>query len=190
MTATHAYTADMNMKQMLPSGNWFTGFVANTETRMVSFNYCDRRRAGQVARRYIVRFEEDCSTVKDILAISAQGGRVETFKRTVARETCANILRRAKMAEFEESLEQNEQAVEPAKVSLSEKFEQINVESEKQEAIMHGVLMLIVTLLFIMFASTALYLLAGGEATKETMDVLLTSGFAGIFLCILSMMKP
>lgn len=190
MTATHAYTADKNTVHMLPSGNWFTGFVANTKTRTVSFNYCDRRRNGQVARRYILRFCEDNSTIRDIIAISKNGGRVEMFKSTVARETCANILRRAMMVEFEKSLEQNEQAVEPAKVSLSEKFEQINVESEKQEAIMHGVLMLIVTLLFIVFASTALYLLAGGEATKETMDVLLTSGFAGIFLCILSMMKP
>lgn len=191
------YTADMNHKQILESGNWFTSFVANTKTRTVSFNYCDRRRAGQVARRYIVRFEKDCSTVKDIIAISANGGRVEMFKSTVARETAASILRRGMMVEFEQKLEEEcepeakeEQAVEPAKVSLSEKFEQINVKSEKQEAIMHGVLMLIVTLLFIVFASTALYLIAGGEATKETMDVLLTSGFSGIFLCILSMMKP
>ena len=187
MTATHAYTADMNMKHILPSGNWFTSFVANTKTRTVSFNYCDRRRAGQVARRYIVRFEKDNSTVRDIVAISANGGRVEMFKSTVARETCANILRRGLMVEFEQDFAEEVEQVEPAKVSLSEKFEQINV---KQEAIMHGVLMLIVTLLFIVFASTALYLLAGGEATKETMDVLLTSGFAGIFLCILSMMKP
>ena len=190
MTATHAYTADMNHKQILESGNWFTGFIVNTKTRTVSFNYCDRRRAGQVARRYIVRFEEDCSTVKDIVAISAQGGRVEMFKSTVARETCANILRRAMMVEFEKDFAEEVEHVEPAKVSLSEKFEQINVKSEKQKAIIHGVLMLIVTLLFIVFASTALYLIDGGEATKETMDVLLTSGFAGIFLCILSMMKP
>lgn len=104
MTATHAYTADMNHMHILPSGNWFTGFVANTKTRTVSFNYCDRRRNGQVARRYILRFEADCSTVKDIVAISAQGGRVEMFKSTVARETCANILRRAQMVEFEENL--------------------------------------------------------------------------------------
>lgn len=185
-----AYTADMNMKQMLPSGNWFTSFVANTKTRTVTFNYCDRRRNGQVARHYIVRFEDDCSTIKDVLAISAQGGRVEMFNSTVARETCANILRRAKRVEFEKDFAEEVEQVEPAKVSLSEKFEQINVKSEKQESIMHGVLMLIVTLLFIVFASTALYLLAGGEATKETIDVLLTSGFAGIFLCILSVMKP
>lgn len=179
-----AYTADMNYMIALESGNWMTGFIANIEKREVTFTYHDRRRAGQIARTYTVKFKADLSTVEDIIAVSAKAGRIEHFKSTVARETCANIIRRAKMVEFEEEfakeVEQNEQAVEPAKVSLS----------EKQEAIMHGVLILIVTLLFIVFASTALYLLAGGEATKETMDVLLTSGFAGIFLCILSMMKP
>ena len=129
---------------------------------------------------------DDNSTIRDIVAISAQGGRVEMFKSTVARDVCANILRRAMMVKFEEELEEATEA----KVSLSEKFEQINVKSEKQEAIMNGVLMILLFIVFIVFASTALYLIAGGEATKETMDVLLTSGFAGIFLCILRMMKP
>lgn len=187
------YTADMNHMHILPSGNWFTGFVANTKDRTVSCNYCDRRRNGQVARHYTIRFCEDNSTVRDIIAISAKGGRVETFQSSVVRETAANILRRAMMTEFEKELEESTEKAEkaePSKVSLSEKFEHINVESEKKEDIIHGALMLIVTLLFIVFASTALYLLAGGEATKETMDVLLTSGFSGIFLCILSVMKP
>lgn len=183
------YTADMNYMITLESGNWFSNFIANVEDRTVSFTYHDRRRAGQVARHYTIKFAEDLSTVEDIVAVSSKAGRIEHFKSTVARETAANILRCVKMVKFEENFAKEVEQVEPAKVSLSEKFEQINVKSEKQEAIMHGVLMLIVTLLFIVFASTALYLLAGGEATRETMDVLQTSGFAGVFLCILSMMK-
>ena len=184
------YTADMNYTLTLESGNWMTGFIANIENREVTFTYHDRRRAGQIARTYTVKFKVDLSTVEDIVAVSANAGRIEHFKSTVARDVCANILRRAMMVKFEQDFAEEVEQAEPAKVSLSEKFEQINVKSEKKEAIMHGVLMLIVTLLFIVFASTALYLLAGGEATKETMDVLITSGFAGIFLCILIMMKP
>lgn len=123
MAALHAYTADKNVVHMLPSGNWFTGFVANMKTRTVSFNYCDRRRNGQVARRYILCFEADCSTIRDIIAFSANSGRVEMFKNTVAREICVNILRRAKMVEFEQKLEEEcEPKVEPAKVIMMKKI--------------------------------------------------------------------
>lgn len=144
MTALHAYTADMNHVYTLPSGNWFTGFVANTKTRTVSFNYCDRRRAGQVARRYILRFEEDCSTVKDIVAISAQGGRVEMFKSTVVRETAANILRRGMMVEFEQKLEEE---CEP-KVEAKE-VEQVEPAKEEQEhtPFFYGLFLFLVTVM-------------------------------------------
>lgn len=184
------YTADMNNVIALESGNWMTGFIANLEKREVTFTYHDRRRNGQIARTYTVKFKDDLSTVEDIVAVSAKAGRIEHFKSTVAREVCANVLRRAKMVKFEQDFEEEVKQTESAKVSLSERFEQINVESEKKEAILHGSIMTIVALLFVVFTSTALYLMTGGEATKETMDVLLTSGFAGIFLFILSMMKP
>ena len=41
-------------KFVLPSGNWFSGFICNTKTKTVCFNYRDRRRDGQIARRYTV----------------------------------------------------------------------------------------------------------------------------------------
>lgn len=184
------YTARLNEKIVLKSGNWFSGFKADAESRTVIYTYHDRRRNGQVARHYTVSFKADLSTIESVTAVSSNGSRVEHFKTVSIRDDLAIILRSAVREAWEQNFAEEVEKVEPAKVSLSEKFEQINVKSEKQEAIMHGVLMLIVTLLFIVFTSTSLYLLAGGEATKETMDVLLTSGFAGIFLCILSMMKP
>lgn len=100
------YTADMNYTLTLESGNWMTGFIANIEKREVTFTYHDRRRAGQIARTYTVKFAEDLSTVEDIVAVSARAGRIEHFKSTVARDVCANIIRRAKMVEFEQKLEE------------------------------------------------------------------------------------
>ena len=175
MTA-HTYTADKNYTLTLESGNWFTGFVANTKTRTVSFNYCDRRRGGQVARRYIVRFEEDCSTVRDIVAISAQGGRVEMFKSTIARDVCANILRRAMMVKFEndfaEEVEQNEQAVEPSK-----EYKTVNVIVNK---------MGIVTSAFslIAFIMTFIYFFFGEASTTEAVMKALVGAELGALVAL------
>lgn len=96
------YTADMNYMLILESGNWMTGFVANLEKREVTFTYHDRRRYGQIARTYTVKFAEDLSTVEDIVAVSARAGRIEHFKNTVARDVCANILRRAIREQWEQ----------------------------------------------------------------------------------------
>lgn len=159
MTA-HTYTADMNMMHVLPSGNWFTSFVANTKTHTVSCNYCDRRRSGQVARRYIIRFESDNSTVRDIIAISAQGGRVEMFKSSVVRETAANILRRGLMVEFEESLEQNEQAVEPAK-------EEQTVTTIIVETLVSKMNIVVAVFAMVAFVMTLIYFLFGGVSTAD-----------------------
>ena len=171
MTA-HTYTADMNMMHVLPSGNWFTSFVANTKTRTVSFNYCDRRRAGQVARRYILRFEEDCSTVKDIVAISAQGGRVEMFKSTVARETCVNILRRGMMVEFEESLEQNEQDNEKA------------VSTVIVETLVNKMGVVASVFALVAFVMTLIYFLFGGVSTADAVMSALVGAEMGALVAL------
>ena len=102
------YTADMNYMLTLESGNWMTGFIANIEKREVTFTYHDRRRAGQIARTYTVKFAEDLSTVEDVVAVSAHAGRIEHFKNTVARDVCASILRRATEKSFAEDSEQIE----------------------------------------------------------------------------------
>lgn len=65
-------------KFVLPSGNWFSGFICDTKNKTVCFNYRDRRRDGQIARRYTVIFNDKLK-VTDIIAVSIQGSRVEHF---------------------------------------------------------------------------------------------------------------
>lgn len=81
----------MSASFILPSGNWFDAFKAHNETT-VTFNYCDRRRNGQVARRYTVIFEKDTLKAVSITAVSADGGRVEFFSNCRALETAREIV--------------------------------------------------------------------------------------------------
>ena len=65
----------------LPSGNTARGFsvrdLGNGRAR-IQYVYTDRRRAHQVARHFTVEFLN--GRVESIIARSARGGRVETFK--------------------------------------------------------------------------------------------------------------
>lgn len=103
------YTARLNEKITLPSGNWFTGFRANVETRTVVYTYHDRRRNGQVARHYTVTFKDDLSTVESVTAVSAHGGRVEHFKTVSIRDDLAIILRAAETTGVSVEVETDEQ---------------------------------------------------------------------------------
>ncbi len=87
------YTARRNTQIVLPSGNWFTDFVADAKTRTVVYTYHDRRRAGQVARYYTVTFKADLCTIDSVTAVSAYGGRVELFTTVSIRKDLASILR-------------------------------------------------------------------------------------------------
>ena len=81
-------------KFVLPSGNWFSGFICNTKTKTVCFNYRDRRRDGQIARRYTVIFNDKLK-VTDIIAVSIQGSRIEHFGNCRAEKLCRELLIRA-----------------------------------------------------------------------------------------------
>lgn len=81
-------------KVVLPSGNWFSGFICDTKNKTVCFNYCDRRRDGQIARRYTVIFNDKLK-VTDIIAVSIQGSRVEHFGNCRAEKLCRELLIRA-----------------------------------------------------------------------------------------------
>lgn len=95
------YTARLNEKITLPSGNWFTGFRANVETRTVVYTYHDHRRNGQVARHYTVTFKSDLYTIESVTAVSAHGGRIEHFKTVSIRDELAGIIR-AQVVKFEQ----------------------------------------------------------------------------------------
>lgn len=88
------YTDRLNTKMMLPSGNWFDNFKTNVKDKTVSFSYRDRRRHGQLARRYMVFFDNDLKVV-DIIAVSSTGGRLEHFGSCRAERYCRELLLKA-----------------------------------------------------------------------------------------------
>lgn len=101
-------------KFVLPSGNWFSGFTCNTATKTVCFNYRDRRRDGQIARKYTIKFNDELK-VTDIIAVSIQGSRIEHFGNCRAEKLCRELLMRAldsqqkqKQKEQQEEQEQEE----------------------------------------------------------------------------------
>lgn len=85
------YTDRLNTKLILPSGNWFDSFAVDAKAKTVRFSYRDRRRNGQIARRYKVFFGDDLRVV-DIIAISVQGSRVEHFGSCRAERYCRELL--------------------------------------------------------------------------------------------------
>lgn len=88
------YTDRLNTKMMLPSGNWFDNFKTTVKDKTVSFSYRDRRRHGQLARRYMVFFDNDLKVV-DIIAVSSCGGRLEHFGSCRAERYCRELLLKA-----------------------------------------------------------------------------------------------
>ena len=110
------YTTRLNEKIVLPSGNWFSGFKADAESRTVVYTYHDRRRNGQVARHYTVTFKDDLSTVESVTAVSAHAGRVEHFKTVSIRDDLAIILRAAVREALENEPESTRIAFNPSVV--------------------------------------------------------------------------
>lgn len=84
----------------LPSGNWFSEFKADVRSGTVKFNYYDRRR-NQVARRYAISFEG--RKVTSIIAVSAAGGRVESFSTCRVIDDVRAMWVHALMEDFEAS---------------------------------------------------------------------------------------
>lgn len=85
------YTDRIDTKIILPSGNWFDGFKCDVKAKAVSFSYRDRRRNGQIARRYMIFFNDTLQVV-DIIAVSVRGSRVEHFGSCRAERYCRELL--------------------------------------------------------------------------------------------------
>lgn len=81
-----------DVKISTPSGNWFTGFKVDTEARSVTYTAHDRRRGGQVCRRYTVTFKDDLRTIEKAVVLSARGGRVELFRNVSIRSNLSKML--------------------------------------------------------------------------------------------------
>lgn len=118
------YTARLNEKIALPSGNWFSGFKAYSESLTVIYTYHDRRRNGQAARHYTVTFKADLSTIESVTAVSAHGGRVEHFKTVSIRGDLAIILRAAVREAWEKSFADEVEQVKPesARIAFNHSF--------------------------------------------------------------------
>lgn len=81
-----------DVKISTPSGNWFTGFKVDTDALSVTYTAHDRRRGGQVCRRYIVTFKDDLRTIEKAVALSARGGRMELFRNVSIRRNLSRML--------------------------------------------------------------------------------------------------
>lgn len=86
------YTVFNNVKIVTPIGNWFTGFKVDTEARSVTYTAHDRRRSGQVCRRYTVTFKQDLKTIEKAVVLSARGGRMELFRNVSIRNNLSKML--------------------------------------------------------------------------------------------------
>lgn len=100
-------TKVIKTKFVLPSGNWFSGFICNTKTKTVCFSYRDRRRDGQIARKYTIKFNDELK-VTDIIAVSIQGSRIEHFGNCRAEKLCRELLMRALDSQKQKEQEEEE----------------------------------------------------------------------------------
>ena len=86
------YTLFNNVKIVTPAGNWFTGFKVDTDALSVTYTAHDRRRGGQVCRRYTVTFKDDLRTIEKAVVLSARGGRMELFRNVSIRRNLSRML--------------------------------------------------------------------------------------------------
>ena len=75
------------------SANWYDSFRVDTDRNIVCFVQRDARRNGQVARRITITFLSDDTYI--IEALSAEGGRYESFYRTQCLELARSLLEEA-----------------------------------------------------------------------------------------------
>lgn len=81
-----------DVKISTPAGNWFTGFKVDTDALSVTYTAHDRRRGGQVCRRYTVTFKDDLRTIEKAVVLSARGGRMELFRNVSIRRNLSRML--------------------------------------------------------------------------------------------------
>ena len=75
------------------SDNWYDSFRVDTDRNIVSFVQRDARRNGQVARRMTITVLNDDTYI--IEALSAEGGRYESFNSTQCLKLALSLLEEA-----------------------------------------------------------------------------------------------
>ena len=128
------------------SANWYASFVVDTHHNRVTFNQCDARRGGQVARYFAVTFFAD-GTV-EVYAESAKGHRQETFSTTQCLSLCLRLLQEARSeARQVESVKTVESSVKTVKYVKT-------ASTEEHEGWMYGIALALVTLIPVFFLVT------------------------------------
>lgn len=77
------------------SANYYDSFVVDAYNNRVTFNQCDARRNGQVARYFVITFDVVDGSA-NIYAESAEGHRKETFSRTQCLKLALRLLQEVK----------------------------------------------------------------------------------------------
>lgn len=90
------------------SDNWYDSFRVDTDRNIVSFVQRDARRNGQVARRMTITFLNDDTYI--IEALSAEGGRYESFNSTQCLKLAYSLLEEAHSEARQVSSVKNAQA--------------------------------------------------------------------------------
>lgn len=75
------------------SDNWYDSFRVDTDRNIVCFAQRDARRNGQIARRMTITFLKDGTYI--IEALSAEGGRYESFNSTQCLKLAYSLLEEA-----------------------------------------------------------------------------------------------
>ena len=94
------------------SANWYDSFLVDTNRNIVSFVQRDARRNGQVARRMIITFLNDDKYI--IEALSAEGGRYESFNNTQCLKLARSLLEEVHSEARQVSNVKNVQTVKPS----------------------------------------------------------------------------
>ena len=121
------------------SDNWYDSFVVDTRQNRVTFNQCDSRRNGQVARYFAITFFAD-GTV-EVYAESAKGHRQEIFSTTQCLSLCLRLLQEARS---------EARQVESVKTVKYVK----TASNEEHEGWMYGIALALVTLIPVFFIVT------------------------------------
>lgn len=94
------------------SDNWYDSFRVDTDRNIVSFVQRDARRNGQVARRMTITFLNDDTYI--IEALSAEGGRYESFSYTQCLKLSRSLLDEAHSEARQMSSVKNVQTSKPS----------------------------------------------------------------------------
>lgn len=94
------------------SANWYDSFRVDTDRNIVCFVQRDARRNGQVARKFAITFLSDDTYI--IEALSADGGRYESFNYTQCLKLARSLLEEAHSEDRQVSSVKNVKTSKPS----------------------------------------------------------------------------